>query len=50
MRIESGERGDVLWPALRPTMRPDFCLTSFGIVTVVMLSIVDEFRVADLKG
>ena len=25
-------------------MRPDFCLTSFGIVTVVMLSIVDGFQ------
>lgn len=25
-------------------MRPDFCLTSFGIVTVVMLSVVDEFQ------
>jgi hypothetical protein len=33
-----GGGANVLWPALRPTMRPDFCLTSFGILAVVVLS------------
>jgi hypothetical protein len=36
-----GRRGnaaweDVRWPLFRPTMRPDFCLTSFGMLTVVV--------------
>jgi hypothetical protein len=29
---------------LRPTMRPDFCLTSFGILAVVVLSMELEFK------
>ena len=35
-RRERGEWADVLWPALTPAMMPDFCLTSFGMVAVVV--------------
>lgn len=41
---ECGGRANVLWPLLRPTMRPDFCLTSFGILAVVVLSMELEFE------
>jgi hypothetical protein len=36
--LEGGGGANVLWPALRPTMRPDFCLTSFGMLAVVVSS------------
>jgi hypothetical protein len=41
----SGNRGraNVLWPALMPTMRPDFCLTSFGILGGRGVSMEVEF-------
>jgi hypothetical protein len=32
-----GGRGNVLCPALRPAMMPDFCLTSFGMLAVAVV-------------
>jgi hypothetical protein len=32
-----GVRGNVLCPALRPAMMPDFCLTSFGMLAVAVV-------------
>ena len=35
------ERVAHTWPALRPTAMPDFCLTSFGILTVIVVDVAE---------
>jgi hypothetical protein len=41
--VRNEGRSNVLWPALMPTMRPDFCLTSFGILGGRGVSMEVEF-------
>lgn len=45
--LRDSGRVDVLWPRFRPTIRPDFSLTSFGMVAVV--GVVKQRRVGKLN-